>query len=150
MAAYMANRRANRRLGLIAWLGGKCVRCGTTVDLQFDHKDPSTMAFRLNGSALDKPWLVLVAEARKCQLLCPPHHIEKSRENGEFGGGWNKIDGPEGFAHGTESGYMRGGCRKDCCRKARHDARVLRGELKGTRGHYQRSGVAQSGRVADC
>lgn len=143
MAEYMAKRRARRRLELITLLGGVCVRCGTQKDLEFDHVDPATCSFRLSGKGLDKPWVVLLAEAAKCQLLCHLHHREKTVECGEAGGGWNKIDGPDGFQHGTESGYMRGKCRCPECRTARHSARVLRGELKGSRGQYRRSGVTQ-------
>jgi hypothetical protein len=83
MAEYMAKRRADRRKGLIAWLGGVCVRCGTREDLEFDHIDPATLSFRINGPSLDKPWRVLYTEARKCQLLCRQHHWEKTLENGE-------------------------------------------------------------------
>ena len=62
MAAYMANRRANRRVGLVAWLGGKCERCDETENLEFDHIDPESKEFNISGAALDKPWQVLVAE----------------------------------------------------------------------------------------
>ena len=151
MAAYMAARRLRRRQELIALLGGVCTRCGTCENLEFDHVDRTTREFNLSGKGLDKPWPVLLAEVAKCQLLCKPHHLEKTREYGDnTGGGWNKIDGPGGFQHGTEAGYMRGGCRCWDCRKARYERRVERGETKGTRGMYKRSGVAQSGRVVDC
>jgi hypothetical protein len=137
MAKYMAARRASRRATLIKQLGGHCVRCATTEDLQFDHIVPGSQAFRISGKGLDKPWSVIQAEVVKCQLLCDPCHRAKSKECGETGGGWNKIDGPDGFRHGTESGYMRGGCRCDDCSQARHDARIARGELKGSRGRYK-------------
>lgn len=151
MAAYMAARRRKRRKMLISILGGSCNRCETAEDLEFDHINPAEKCFQLSGKALDKPWESLLEEAKKCQLLCHEHHREKTVEHGETGGGWNKITGPEGFQHGTESGYMRGGCRCDACRKARHDARITRGELKGTRGQYRsRSDVTQLGRVMDC
>lgn len=141
----MADRRARRRLELAALLGGHCAHdgCEETDGLDFDHIEPGSCNFRLSGRGLDKPWPVLLAEIAKCQLLCKPHHRKKTIECGETGGGWNKIDGPDGFQHGTEPGYMRGGCRCQDCRKARYDARVVRGELKGTRGEYKRSGVTQ-------
>ena len=34
--------RDERRKILIERLGGKCVKCGTTENLQFDHIDPNT------------------------------------------------------------------------------------------------------------
>jgi hypothetical protein len=100
-------RRA-RRDQLIALLGGSCVVCGCGGRLEFDHVDPKTMAFRISGGRLDKPWPALVAEARKCQLLCPPHHREKTaRERG-----FRRYD------HGTRSSYIYGGCRCPACRAA--------------------------------
>jgi hypothetical protein len=137
MREYMARRRAERRRRLIELPGGQCARCGVIDDLQFDHVDGVDREFRLNGKDLDGPWERILAEAAKCQLLCPPCHRAKSKECGETGGGWNRIDGPDGFEHGTEPGYMRGGCRCWSCRKARYDARVRRGELSGSRNPYR-------------
>jgi len=36
-------------------LGGRCVRCGATEDLEFDHIDPSTKRFTISGG-LSKAW----------------------------------------------------------------------------------------------
>lgn len=92
MAVYMAERRERRRQKLIDLLGGICIRCGTTKNLEFDHRDPVTKGFNLSGKALDKPWSEILIEAEKCQLLCHSHHLEKTIENGdievvEHGGG---------------------------------------------------------------
>lgn len=76
MRSYVKARRHQRRAELIEMLGGKCVRCGATEDLAFDHIDPSTKRFVV-GSSMSRAWAELVAEARKCQLLCPPCHREK-------------------------------------------------------------------------
>jgi hypothetical protein len=141
----MADRRTRRRQKLITLLGGVCVRCGAADDLDFDHVEPGSQEFRISGRGLDKPWPVILIEVAKCQLLCKPCHRVKSKECGETGGGSNKIDGPGGFAHGTEPGYMRGGCRcGDCC-TARHDARVRRGEIKSGGKRY--SGPGRYGTV---
>ena len=83
MRKYMAERRARRRRDLIALLGGACVRCGTADDLDFDHIDATTCSFRVSGRGLDKPWAVLLEEVAKCQLLCGPHHWEKTLSAGE-------------------------------------------------------------------
>lgn len=77
MREYQVRRRAKLRAELTALLGGKCVRCGTTEKLQFDHIDPETKLFVIS-SGLDKPREVLLAEVAKCQLLCQVHHREKS------------------------------------------------------------------------
>jgi hypothetical protein len=80
MRSYVKARRHQRRAELIEMLGGKCVRCGATEDLVFDHIDPSTKRFAV-GSSMSRAWAELVAEARKCQLLCPPCHREKGVED---------------------------------------------------------------------
>lgn len=60
-------------------LGGKCVKCGTTENLQFDHVDPATKLFRITKwrkvkASVEEFWV----EIAKCQLLCRPHHQEKT------------------------------------------------------------------------
>ena len=59
-------------------LGGKCVRCGATEDLEFDHIDPSAKSFGV-CAGLAKAWDVLVEEAAKCQLLCKPWSCDQER-----------------------------------------------------------------------
>ena len=111
MAAYMAERRRNRREKLVELLGGVCVRCDADKALDFDHIIPGSQSFRISGKALDKPWEQLLAEVKKCQLLCRPCHRIKSKECGETGGGHNRIDD-----HATEAMYMKG-CHCDPCRQ---------------------------------
>jgi 5-methylcytosine-specific restriction endonuclease McrA len=60
-----------RRARLVEMLGGKCVRCGTIEDLEFDHIDPSTKVFAV-CAGLTRAWDALVEEASKTQLLCKP------------------------------------------------------------------------------
>ena len=135
---YYRKWQEERRIKFLAIakerLGGCCVRCGTTENLQFDHIIPGSR-IRAISSATNWSLARFLAEVDKCQLLCDAHHREKSKECGEQGGGWNRIDNPE---HGTEICYTRG-CRCEPCRQARHDVRVRRGELNGTRGHYKKS-----------
>jgi len=63
-------------------LGGKCVRCGSTDDLQVDHIEPSTkdLSLRAKHSATfwSWSWERVLAELAKCQLLCRPCHQAKS------------------------------------------------------------------------
>ena len=136
MAAYMAKRRADRRQRLIALLGGTCARCPASEDLDFDHKDPATKKFNLSGRSLDKPWAVLLEEARKCQLLCRLHHHEKTLENGDG----NAVD------HG---GGVSG--KKNCpCQPCKHK----KAEYMKAYGHpareAARSGVAQLAVATPC
>lgn len=66
-------RRRERRKVLIEYLGGKCVGCGVTENLQFDHIVRADKSFTL-GRCFDLSWDKLYAEADKCQLLCKKCH----------------------------------------------------------------------------
>ena len=138
MAVYMAERRKNRRNQLIEMSGGKCIKCGSTDDLNFDHIDPQQRSFRLCGKALDGPWGKILEEWRKCQLLCRKCHLHKTEENDEYGEPANKgIDKygnliPE---HGHSARYAAG-CRCELCAKARYESRIQTGEISGKRGFY--------------
>lgn len=68
---------------LIEKLGGKCVECGCTETLEFDHIDPSTKSFNISAG-YHKPKEVLEEELTKCQLLCNKCHIEKSKKDAKF------------------------------------------------------------------
>ncbi len=74
---YMAAYRADRRAWALAELGGKCVRCGTTENLHYDHIDPTTKIKPVTAM-LQASREKFEAEVRKCQLLCFQHHKEKS------------------------------------------------------------------------
>lgn len=74
---YMNEQNDRRRTAAIQSLGGACVICGTTNNLDFDHVDPTTKLFTIS-SGLSRTESVFWAEVAKCQLLCRPHHVEKS------------------------------------------------------------------------
>src|SRR5262245_50746997 len=102
MRPYIKARKHRRKAPLIEMLGGCCVRCGATEDLEFDHVDPSAKSFNI-CSDLTRAWADLIAEAMKTQLLCRPCHIEKGRED--------RPEVPHGFYRYE---YYR--CRCDVCR----------------------------------
>ena len=59
----------------------KCVKCGTTDKLEWDHIDPSTKSFVITQRY---HWTTerLENELKKCQRLCRPCHIAKTaKEN---------------------------------------------------------------------
>ena len=58
-------------------LGGKCVKCGTTENLQIDHINKALKSFDL-GKLWSVSKVKYLAELEKCQLLCKEHHKEKS------------------------------------------------------------------------
>lgn len=84
MKEYMRNRWVKRRLNAIAQLGGKCVTCGTTENLEFDHKDASLKSFSLGkfSSCSEVKWQ---AELSKCRLLCKSCHLNKTVACGDLG-----------------------------------------------------------------
>jgi 5-methylcytosine-specific restriction endonuclease McrA len=64
---------------------GPCNECGSWDELEVDHVDAATKSMYVSvvwSMALDNP--KRVAELAKCQVLCHPCHIEKSRVAGDF------------------------------------------------------------------
>ena len=68
-------------------LGGKCVKCGATERLQFDHIYPKDKSFEITRKLLMGDREKFQEELDKCQLLCYDCHLEKTKQsylNGEF------------------------------------------------------------------
>lgn len=111
MNDYMKTRYLRRRLEVIEKLGGRCVNCGSTDSLEFDHIDESTKEFTIaKGSSFsEERWQ---AEIAKCQLLCKTCHITKHSSD---------------FPCGDVRKYWRG-CRCSQCRaaNARHSREYKR------------------------
>ncbi len=108
MAGYMRQRRLNRQKILRDFLFNQCRKCGEKEDLDFDHIDPNEKTFQLSGRSLDKPWILLLKEVGKCQLLCKKCHSEKT-----------VIERGQVLArgtHGTISAYRY--CKCVLCRKS--------------------------------
>lgn len=96
----------------IALLGGKCIRCGSIQDLEFDHIDRNTKLFNPNkGTRKYDAWL---KEVKKCQLLCKACHKEKSHESGDTG--FQQRYG--NIEHGTPWMYNKYKCRCTSCKEA--------------------------------
>lgn len=136
MRAYMKAWYDRRHAEAIAALGGHCSHpgCDETEDLQFDHIDPATKTL-----VIAKMWTAseerFQAELRKCQILCPPHHLEKTlAERG--------LTSARG-THGTLSAYRWCGPPKcESCKAAKRAAPSYQAKRK-------RAPVAQPGRAAD-
>ena len=71
------SNKLNKKNHLIEMLGGKCVGCGITEDLQFDHIDRKNKSFTI-GKCLGYSLERLIPEAQKCQLLCKSCHQIKT------------------------------------------------------------------------
>ena len=69
---------ARNKAAMVDRLGGKCVGCGVTTNLEFDHIDRSKKANNLT-KLLKGPIDKLTVEVDKCQLLCKTCHTIKSR-----------------------------------------------------------------------
>lgn len=99
------DRRKIKRFFATTMLGGKCITCGTTKKLEFDHIDSKTKEFNI-VHGLSKPWSALVEELAKCQLLCKKCHEIKT---------WS-LDNRKRAKHGTPSMYTNNKCRCNKCR----------------------------------
>ena len=63
----------------VARLGGKCVFCGYSRDLQaldFHHVDEKSKKFGLSERGLTRSWEKISAELDKCILVCANCHRE--------------------------------------------------------------------------
>lgn len=99
-----------RKRYAIEYLGGKCVRCGSTKNLHLDHKDKFLKSFNIGEKwsiSLEK----YTEELKKCQLLCKTCHKLKSDEDQDWG-----VLGYGPTHHGTASMYKKG-CRCEPCKK---------------------------------
>lgn len=115
----------NRRHKMLAYLGSKCAICGIEDDLQIDHVDASTKKFDVSKN-WSRTWGILEDELNKCQLLCVRHHKEKTKHNGEGGGGQNKW---KDVKHGTVWAYNKYRCRCERCKEAKAVSRAKEYEI---------------------
>lgn len=107
MKAYMLARYHRRRAEAIVTFGGKCSKCGSVDDLEFDHIERSSKT-----GEIGKIWAYkksrLSEELAKCQLLCGECHKTKTLiDLGLTAGKGN---------HGTISSYRY--CKCNLCRAA--------------------------------
>lgn len=107
-------KRVARRSKLIALLGGKCKKCGTTKNLEFDHIDKNTKTMDIAHS-IDTKEDRLLNEIKKCQLLCRDCHVLKGSGRDDAGA-WDYAR-PRSD-HGTVHHYRNHGCRCEKCREA--------------------------------
>lgn len=77
---YLKERKQSNKNYLIEMLGGKCVGCGVTEKIQFDHIDRTKKSFCI-GENLASKLEKLIEEANKCQLLCERCHQHKTLVN---------------------------------------------------------------------
>jgi 5-methylcytosine-specific restriction endonuclease McrA len=78
--AYQKARYAKRMKLAIEELGGQCVECASTNELQLDHIDPKTKEFNVSRLT-NRSLATFLKELEKCQLLCFDCHVEKTRKD---------------------------------------------------------------------
>ena len=62
---------------VILALGGCCIDCASTENLEFDHIDPTTKSFHI-ASAYSRSDESLDEEVKKCVIRCRPCHLSKT------------------------------------------------------------------------
>ena len=70
--------RKEKKAICLEYLGGKCVKCGATERLEFDHIDRTTKKYTITGSVTNN-FDNLKEELNKCQLLCYDCHKVKTK-----------------------------------------------------------------------
>jgi len=137
---YFNERRKNRRAKFLTLLGGKCERCGSKDDLQFDHKRPKKKEFRI-ADRIDAPEDILLKEVMKCILMCAPCHRDKTREKGEHGQPKSR--------HGTLHRYKQYGCRCKKCKERMSEYNKERKALAELMDSFIKVAVDRRSRTAD-
>lgn len=119
MRNYMKIRYRKFMDKIIEYLGGKCVWCNSTKELQIDHKDKTTKLFNISTGiqkfSKEKIW----KEVEKCQLLCRKCHRKKSVLSGDV----------QEAKHGNYTMRFRRNCHCDLCteycRKRKHGSHPI-------------------------
>jgi 5-methylcytosine-specific restriction endonuclease McrA len=106
---YNRNRYHRWREDMITELGGKCIKCGSKENLQFDHINPDSKKFGI-GHIWSLSKERQYEEIRKCQLLCSKCHRLKTNKE------LTKKARPLSVMHGTATGYQKFRCRCDSCK----------------------------------
>ena len=75
---YSKKWTRNRKNLLKEKMGGKCVICGATENLQFDHINPLEKSYNISTNFFRQD---VDEELNKCQLLCPTCHMEKTKND---------------------------------------------------------------------
>lgn len=114
MAEYMKARYHRRRNDVLKILGGVCVKCRSTENLEIDHTDPTEKSFSISKALAGWSWSRIESEIQKCQILCKTCHADKTRKDLS-----KKFNQREKWEHGTLGGYRHCKCKK--CKTAKSE-----------------------------
>src|SRR4030095_7664954 len=78
IASSKIARRKRRLAEAERVLGGRCVDCGSTTNLEFAHLKPGPRISLI----LLRNWDYVLGELKKCQLRCRPCHRKRHFPNG--------------------------------------------------------------------
>lgn len=83
MKTYMLNRYYSRRKIILDKYNNKCCNCGCTINLQIDHIEYHNKSFNISKlwSINNKKFFI---ELEKCQILCEPCHLDKTKNEGSL------------------------------------------------------------------
>jgi len=114
--AYQRDYKRHRYAAIVeemkTILGGRCCRCGSRDDLEFDHIDRNTKTVEITKITTYSREVILM-ELAKCQLLCAECHKVKTSEahdnhQVEHGGGVSgKKNCPCDACRARKREYMR-------------------------------------------
>lgn len=102
-AEYHLKRYHKIKTKMISHLGGICVVCSVSKNLDIHHVDPENKSFDISKN-WGRPWEDIKTELSKCELRCKEHHIEIHEAK-----------------HGTISRYRGWRCRCYECKKVWND-----------------------------
>jgi hypothetical protein len=117
---YLNDRYADQKRTMFEYLGGECVVCGTTDDLEMDHRDWATKTRDVGRLWPWKRYDEMFAELDQCQLLCGDHHLQKSKAD------WMEQNALKDFTHGTMYGWMKRKCECAPCYGAKRLYHAIR------------------------
>lgn len=86
---YYRQRYHKIRMNLIQQLGGRCVICGSTENLEFDHTQKEAKGFDIAPN-ITAGKDAIQEELKKCRLLCHSCHLKKTRDKKDAGAKLNK------------------------------------------------------------
>lgn len=117
---YLNARYAEQKRIMLDYLGGVCVVCGTTDDLEMDHRDWAKKTRNVGRLWPWKRYGEMYAELDKCQLLCSDHHLQKTKAD------FMEQHALKGYVHGTIYAWMKRRC--DCaeCYAAKRQWHAIR------------------------
>lgn len=116
---YLKDRYNKQRKMFIDFLGGKCVVCENTQNLEIDHIDWRLKSFNIGVLWGEKSLPKVFEELAKCQILCNIHHKEKTKNDIAEQAEYNDF-------HGTYHGWLNRKCRCENCDFAKREYYDLR------------------------